>query len=123
MTKVLASIRGRFDRAGIFLSGLCAVHCLLGIALVSGLGMGGTFLLAPEIHRVGLAIAIVIGALSLGVGIYRHGSAVPLLAGTAGLGLMALALATGHSMAEPILTVAGVALVAAAHWQNLRRAH
>ncbi len=51
------SIRGRLDRAGMVLSGLCALHCVAGIVLVAVLGIGGGILLNPVIHRVGLAAA------------------------------------------------------------------
>ncbi len=113
-------IRGRLDRAGIVLSGLCAVHCLAGIVLVGLLGLGGQFLLAPAIHEVGLALAVVFGAFSLGLGVLRHGRLVPLVIGGLGLSLMALALFTGHGTHEAILTICGVALVATAHIANLR---
>ncbi len=110
------------DRAGILLSGLCAVHCVLGIVLVSVLGFGGELLLAPEIHEVGLGLAILVGLVTLGLGVLRHGQIGPLIVGGCGLGLMGAALAAGHGLPEAILTIAGVALVAAAHIRNLRHA-
>ncbi len=122
MEQLQLSIRDRFDRAGIVLSGLCALHCVLGIVLVTALGVGGELLFAPEIHEVGLAIAIAVGALSLGLGVLRHGNAGPLLLGVTGLALMGGALAVGHGVSEAILTICGVALVAAAHLRNLRHA-
>lgn len=122
MARALTTIRNRFDRAGLLLSGLCAVHCLACLLLLSLLGLGGGLLLAPEIHEVGLALALVIGFLSLGVGLVRHGRRGPLLIGLAGLSLMAAALATGHGAAEAVLTIAGVTLVATAHLRNLRHA-
>ncbi len=122
MERALLSIRDRFDRAGLLLSGLCAVHCVLGIALVSVLGLGGGFLLAPEIHEIGLALAVAIGLLSLGFGLYRHGKPGPIVIGSFGIALMAGALAAGHGLSEAVLTIAGVALVAFAHLRNLRHA-
>lgn len=122
MERALISIRNRFDRAGLMLSGLCAVHCVLGLVLVSLLGLGGELLLDPAIHEVGLAAAVLIGLLSLGFGVLRHGKPGPLLIGLAGLGLMGAALATGHGVSEAALTIAGVALVATAHLRNLRHA-
>lgn len=122
MRNALLSIRDRLDRAGVMLSALCAVHCLAGLLLVTGLGLGGQFLLAPAIHRVGLALAIGVALVTLGVGVARHGQRGPLLLGAAGIALMSLALAVGHGEAEAILTVAGVALVALAHLRNLRLA-
>ncbi|MBW8755487.1 MAG: MerC domain-containing protein [Sphingomonadales bacterium] len=122
MSRVILSIRDRFDRVGVLLSGLCAVHCVLSIVLVSVLGVGGEVLLTPAIHEVGLALAILVGTVTLGLSVLRHGRAGPLLIGAGGITLMALALAVEHGPREAILTIAGVALVATAHIRNLRHA-
>lgn len=115
-------IRDRLDRVGVLLSGLCAVHCVAGLVLISVLGLGGGILLAPEIHEVGLVVAIGIGAVSLGFGMLRHRRLGPLLIGACGIGLMALAVASGHGTSEAFLTIAGVSLVATAHIRNLQKA-
>lgn len=120
MLTALTAIRNRLDRAGILLSGLCAVHCILGILLVGLLGLGGEALLSPAIHRVGLALALAVGIVSLGFGVLRHGRVGPLVIGGIGLALMAAAIAVGHGMPEGVLTVMGVSLVALAHIRNLR---
>jgi len=114
--------RGRLDGLGIVLSGLCAVHCLLGLIVVAGLGLGGGLLLAPAIHRVGLLLATVLAALAIGVGALRHRRPLPLGVAAVGLGFMAGALLVGHGLAEAALTVIGVILVAAGHVLNLRLA-
>lgn len=121
MRTAILALRDRLDRAGIILSGLCAVHCILGVLLVGMLGLGGEVLLAPEIHRIGLGLALVVGLVSLGFGVARHGKLAPLVIGGAGLGLMGLALAVGHGPAETVLTIIGVSLVAYAHIRNLHR--
>ncbi|MCA1661477.1 MAG: MerC domain-containing protein, partial [Novosphingobium sp.] len=51
MADALKLIRDRFDRVGILLSGLCAVHCLATLVLVAVLGLGGSVLLDPAVHR------------------------------------------------------------------------
>lgn len=122
MRDAVLSIRNRLDGLGMMLSGLCAVHCLLGLLLVTVLGLGGEILLVPEIHEVGLAVAVGIGILTLGLGALRHGRIGPLLIGALGIALMAGALLAGHGPAEAVLTIAGVALVALAHIRNLRHA-
>ena len=122
MQSVIVSIRDRLDSAGMLLSGLCAVHCVAGIVLVSVLWLGGGVLLDPAIHEIGLALAILVGLLTLGLGVLRHGQLGPLLIGACGLVLMGLALAVGHGLPEAVLTIAGVALVAFAHIRNLRHA-
>ena len=120
MRMAFISIRNRLDRVGVLLSGLCALHCLAGLLLVAGLGLGGGVLLAPEIHRFGLALAIAVGSVTLVLGVVRHGDPVPLQVGAAGIALMAFALFVGHGMAEAVLTILGVGLLAWAHLRNLR---
>lgn len=114
---------GRMDRAGILLSGLCAVHCVTGLVLIGLLGIGGGVLLDPAIHRIGLSLAVGIGALSLGIGVLRHRRPAPLVIGVIGLALMAFALTAPHGASEAVLTIAGVTLVAFAHVMNLRQPH
>lgn len=122
MRMAFVMIRDRLDRAGILLSGLCALHCLAGLLLVTALGLGGELLLAPEIHRIGLGLAIAVGLVTIGLGTLRHGRMLPLLVAAAGLSLMGGALAVGHGPMEAVLTIGGVALVAIAHLMNLRHA-
>lgn len=123
MTDTMLALRARLDRIGVLLSGLCLIHCVAGIFLVGMLGLGGTALLNPDIHRWGLAFALVIGAATIGIGALRHGRFLPLAVGGTGLGLMAGAVAVGHGNAEVVLTVCGVILVAGAHLLNIRGAH
>ena len=120
MAQAFKAMRDRIDRMGIILSGLCALHCVATLVLVAVLGLGGGFLLDPALHRVGLALAIVVGGIALGLGVSRHGRREPLMIGGVGLSLMTLALITGHGPAEAALTIAGVSLVALAHWRNVR---
>ncbi|MBV1689939.1 MerC domain-containing protein [Novosphingobium sp. G106] len=122
MSRVMLTIRDRFDRVGVVLSGLCALHCVLSIVLVSVLGLGGEILLTPAIHEIGLALAIAVGVVTLGLGVLRHRQAGPLLIGAGGISLMSLALLVPHGPKEAMLTIAGVALVATAHIRNLRHA-
>jgi hypothetical protein len=123
MRSAMLSIRDRLDRAGMLLSGLCAVHCVACLLLVSVLGIGGGVLLAPAIHEVGLALAIAVGIVTLGLGVLRHGRRGPLAIGACGIGLMAMGLLVRHGVPEALLTICGVALVATAHIRNLRHAH
>lgn len=120
MRDAMLLIRNRLDRVGVLLSGLCALHCLAGLLLVAGLGLGGEFILAPVIHRVGLALAIIVGAATLVIGVSRHRDPLPLQVGAAGIGLMIVALLVGHGTPEAVLTIAGVALLAWAHLRNIR---
>ena len=117
------SIRERLDRAGVVLSGLCALHCIASIVILSGLGLGGTFLLAPIVHEVGLAIACVIAGVAIGWGALRHRKAAPFVIAMMGLTFMGGALAAPHGVFEAVLTIIGVALVSVGHLLNLRSAH
>lgn len=115
-------VRGRLDRVGVILSCLCLVHCVVGLVLVAGMGVGATFLLNPDIHKVGLLLATVIAAIAIGVGAIRHRRAGPFVVAMTGLSFMGGALAVGHGYEEAVLTVIGVILVAAGHIMNLRKA-
>ena len=115
-------IRGRLDRAGVMLSALCLLHCVLGLALVAGLGLGGTFLLDPDIHRWGLLLATIVAGVAIGMGALRHRRAGPFVVAMTGLTFMGGALAVGHGYEEALLTMIGVTLVAAGHILNLRHA-
>ena len=120
MVQVYSKIRARLDRVGIVVSSLCAVHCLLTILLISGFGFGSHFLFSPALHRIGLAIALVIAAVAIGWGALRHRRAAPFVVAMTGLSFMGGALAVPHGRDEAILTIIGVALVSLGHVLNLR---
>ncbi|QYU70492.1 MerC domain-containing protein [Leptolyngbya sp. 15MV] len=120
MTKAYTSIRQRFDRVGVVLSGLCAAHCLASIVVLSAFGFGGEFLLAPAIHKWGLAIAPVVAAVPIGWGAVQHRRPVPFVTAMTGLSFMGGALAMPHGMEESVLTMIGVTLVSVGHVLNLR---
>ncbi|MBX7536604.1 MerC domain-containing protein [Qipengyuania sp. GH1] len=123
LQRALNPIRQRLDRVGIGLSGLCALHCIASIALVSGLGIGGEFLLSPEIHRGGLLVATLIAGVAIGWGALRHRMAMPFVIAMTGLTFMGAALAVPHGYKEAILTILGVALVSLGHILNMRHCH
>lgn len=123
MNQPIPSIRARLDRAGIFLSGLCLIHCLASIAVISALGIGGQWFLSPSIHRWGLAIACVIAGVAIGWGAIRHRRRTPFVIAMTGLTFMGGALAAPHGVEEAVLTIIGVALVSVGHILNLRHSH
>lgn len=122
MLRPSTPIRERLDRTGILISGLCVVHCVVGLLAVTLLGLGGEFLLDPAWHRVGLGIAICVGVVTIGLAAVHHGRLGPLAIAGVGLALMSGGLFVSHGFAEASLTVPGVMLVAAAHLLNLRHA-
>ena len=114
------TIRGRLDRAGMVLSSLCAVHCVLGIVIVAGLGLGGGLLLDPVIHRVGLLLATLIAGVAIGIGAIQHRRPLPFVVAMMGLTFMGGGLAVEHGIEEAVLTIIGVTLVSAGHLLNIR---
>lgn len=120
MSSASSLIRRTLDRAGIWLSSLCLLHCLLSIIIVSALGIGGQFFFAPEIHRYGLALALIIAAVAIGWGALRHRKAAPFVTAMMGLTFMGGALAVPHGIYEAVLTIIGVTLVSIGHVLNLR---
>lgn len=117
------ALRRWFDQAGIGLAGLCAVHCLLTVSIVSALGVGGHFLADPIIHRVGLLLAVFVAAVAIGWGAIKHRRRAPFVTAMMGLSFMGGALAVPHGPQEFVLTLIGVSLVTAGHLLNMRESH
>lgn len=119
------TLRRRLDQVGIGLAGLCALHCLLTLVVISALGFGGVgghFLLDESIHRIGLLLALVVAAVAIGWGLLRHRRKLPFAVAMTGLLLMAAALLVPHGANEFLLTLVGVVLVSVGHVLNLRAA-
>jgi len=53
----------------------------------------------PRFHEIGLTVAIILGALALGRGIFEHGYMAPAVTGSLGLGMMAGAMQLPMAMA------------------------
>ncbi len=119
---IRGALRRRLDHVGIGLGGLCILHCLATLLIVSALGLGGHFLLAPAIHRIGLLLAVLVAAVAIGWGVVRHRRPAPFLMAIAGLAFMSGALVVPHGSAELVLTLIGVSLVSIGHVLNLRAA-
>jgi hypothetical protein len=110
----------RFDGAGLVISGLCLLHCIVSIVLVSALGLGSQFMLAPEIHKYGLVLALIVASIAIGWGALSHRRAAPFVVAMTGLAFMGGALAMPHDYREMVLTVIGVSLVGIGHLLNLK---
>jgi hypothetical protein len=109
----------RLDRIAMGLSGLCAVHCVATAVLLGLLASAGGLLGKPIIHEVGLTLAMILGAIALGRGIREHGLILPSAVGGVGLCIMAIAMVLHQSGYEPIITIAGVAVLALGHRLNI----
>ena len=108
----------RLDRLAIGLSGLCLVHCLATTAFLAVAAIAGGALGAEWIHEVGLVLAMIMGAVALGRGIFEHGYMLPSSVGGLGLGVMAGALTLPHGASEAIYTMMGVVILALGHRLN-----
>lgn len=108
----------KLDRLAIGLSGLCLVHCLATSVFLAIVASAGSLLGAEWVHDVGLVLAMMMGALALGRGIFEHGYAMPSAVGGLGLGVMAGALTLPHDGSEAFYTIIGVAVLALGHRLN-----
>ncbi len=111
---------GRLDRLAIGLSGLCLVHCVASAVFIAFLAAGGSFLLDPIFHEIGMSIAFVLGVIGFGRGIFQHGFMLPSAIGGLGLGIMAGSLTIGHEDGGTLYSILGVLIVALGHDLNRR---
>ena len=119
VTRMVMTARlDRLDRIAIGLSGLCMVHCLASAVVIGLLATAGGFLGSHFIHEVGLTLAMVLGAIALGRGVFLHGFMMPWAVGWLGLGVMAGALSMPHNGSEALYTMVGVAMLALGHQLN-----
>lgn len=108
------------DRVAIALSGLCLLHCVAGLALVALFAVGGNWL-DHRVHLVGLGFALPLAAVALWRGWRQHGRSAIGLLGMAGLLVMAASLMVSHGgVVEVLVSMAGVTLLALAHWRNMQ---
>lgn len=115
---LLLSKTNFLDRYAIGLSGLCLVHCLATSVALAMLASVGGLLGAHWIHEVGLTLAMMLGVVALGRGIFLHGFMMPSAVGALGLGVMAGALRMPHDGSEALYTMLGVGVLALGHELN-----
>lgn len=107
------------DKAGIIVAVLCALHCLLVPVVLPTLALMGLSFLGYELfERIILGISLVIGGVAVVMGMRHHQSWLPLLFLALGGVLYFNKDAFGHGW-EPLLIVAGAALIVVAHILNL----
>lgn len=113
------------DRAALFGSFACMIHCLALPLIVAALPALSSVLALPEsFHIWVLAFAFPAAAIALLQGRSRHGVSYPLGFGVAGLALLATgALLLAEGRTETIVTVSGSLLLAFAHIANWRLRH
>ena len=114
----------RWDKLGITLSSICAVHCLLTPVLLLAIPALGQFFEAPWVH-VTMAIFIVpIGIFAFYSGYLHHKQKGLTALGFAGLALVCAGLLMPLSgiqfLGHDIITMAGSACLIVAHILNRR---
>jgi hypothetical protein len=108
------------DWAGIALSTVCAVHCLLPLTppwiALAGLG---AWAFSPGFESWLQLSLLLIAATILSLGFHRHRQMRPALLGIAGGCAMLLAARAEHSW-EPLLVVLAATFLCLAHYRNWR---
>lgn len=113
---------GLLDKSAMTLSGLCLVHCLAGMLVITLFATGSDWF-GHDVHLVGLAMALPLAAIALWRGVRVHGRIGVAILGATGIMLMAISLLITHGGAgEVLLSIIGVSLLAVAHLWNLRAA-
>lgn len=126
-----------WDGMGAGLSGLCAVHCVLGAAVSGAMPLAGAAWSSPWVHGAAAAVVVPVAVVAFRRGYLRHGGlrgavmgglgVVLMLAGLAsewwGPGWGAEACAVGHGDCDHAgvamwLNVAGAALLVSGHLLN-----
>lgn len=112
------------DKVAIGLSFVCALHCLLPLALAL-VPSAAIFGLDDELfHRVLLLGVLPVSAFALLSGQRRHKDKTVLAIGVTGLIILIVAAAIGHELfgetGERLITVSGSILVAISHLRNFQ---
>ncbi|MEG3766289.1 MerC domain-containing protein [Alteromonas sp. 14N.309.X.WAT.G.H12] len=111
----------KLDRMGIWISGLCAVHCLaLPVILPLLPLLGSTFFAQLWFERTILTISMLIGGVALTSGALRyHGQYYPLVLLFTGGGIYWFKDIFGHEF-EPFTIAVGALLIISGHVINMR---
>ncbi len=111
------------DRAAIFLSGLCVLHCLAMPILLMLLPFAGQ-LAEDHFHLQMLALVVPASGIALGLGFRRHRNAGIVFAGVAGMLLLFVGATWVHNeigiLADRVITITGSSILAIAHFCNSR---
>ncbi|RUO76856.1 MerC domain-containing protein [Pseudidiomarina taiwanensis] len=108
------------DKTGIWVTTICALHCLFLPVLLPVLALVGfSFVGAPLFERVILAVSLLIGAIAMVTGFRHHRQVAPILLLALGGVLYWYKDIFGH-VGEPILILAGAGLIVLGHVKNVR---
>ena len=108
------------DKTGIWVTTLCALHCLALPVILPLLSVIGLSFIGEEFLELTiLSLSIVIGLIALGFGVRKHAQWYPLLLLICG-GAVYWNKDSFGEFAEPLVILIGAGLIIAAHWVNLR---
>jgi len=109
------------DKCGIWISSLCAVHCLALPVMIALLpAVSSAFFAQHWFEHSILFISMVIGAVALSIGIFRHhGQPAPLFLLVSGGVIYWLKDSLGHDI-EPFMVLVGASLIIVGHVWNMR---
>lgn len=108
------------DRTGMWVTTLCALHCLLLPVILPMLSLIGLSFIGEELlERVILSTSIVVGLIALFIGMRQHFRFYPLLMLVAG-GVIYWHKDSLGEVGEPFIILLGASLIVAAHWINLK---
>ncbi|RZQ55438.1 MerC domain-containing protein [Pseudidiomarina tainanensis] len=108
------------DKTGMWVTTLCALHCLLLPVILPMLSLIGLSFIGEELlERVILGTSILLGLVALISGIRQHARFYPLVLLIAG-GFIYWHKDSLGEMGEPVIILLGASLIIAAHWVNLR---
>ena len=114
-----------FDRLGIALSFICAIHCLLTPMILLSLPIVARYYVAhPLFHWVLALLILPIGSFAFFQGYRHHRKTSVFLLGIPGLLIVSIVPTFFHAYLniwlEPLLMLAGSFLLIMAHWTNRR---
>ncbi|PTB85982.1 MerC domain-containing protein [Pseudidiomarina aestuarii] len=108
------------DKTGMWVTTLCALHCLLLPVILPLLSMIGLSFIGEELlERVILGTSIILGMVALFIGMRQHMKAYPIALLLAG-GVIYWHKDSLGEMGEPVIILLGASMIIAAHWVNLR---
>jgi len=123
MDNSASTTTGLLDRAAILLSGLCVVHCLALPILIVATPFFGQ-LADGHLHAQMLIIVLPLSTGALALGFRQHRNLRIIVAGVAGMLLLALGGTVMHNQfgiaADRAFTMTGAVILAFSHWFNSR---
>lgn len=108
------------DKTGMWVTTLCALHCLFLPVILPLLSLIGLSFLGEELlERIILGTSIALGIVALAAGVRQHAKVYPFIMLLLG-GFVYWHKDSLGEMGEPVVILVGASLIIAAHWINLR---